>query len=94
MTVLHPKNRHVFACLRELDDDVVPVINNLSDRTESVLLDLSRFRGYTPVELFSQTPFPLLERAHFHFTVSPYGYFWLALRPPGSTRRKRKGIVR
>ncbi len=94
MTVLHPKNRHVFACLRELDDDVVLVINNLSDRTESVLLDLSRFRGYTPVELFSQTPFPLLERAHFHFTVSPYGYFWLALRPPGSTRRKRKGIVR
>ena len=94
MTVLHPKNRHVFACLRELEDDVVLVINNLSDRTESVLLDLSRFRGYTPVELFSQTPFPLLERAHFHFTVSPYGYFWLALRPPGSTRRKRKGIVR
>ena len=94
MTVLHPKNRHVFACLRELEDDVVLVINNLSDRTESVLLDLSRFRGYTPVELFSQTPFPLLERAHFHFTVSPYGYFWLALRPPGSARRKRKGIVR
>ncbi len=90
MTVLHPKNRHVFACLREMGDEVVMVINNLSDRTESVLLDLSRFRGYTPVELFSQTPFPVLERAHFHFTVSPYGYFWLALRPPAFSVRRRK----
>ncbi len=87
MTVLHPKNRHVFACLREFGDDVVLVINNLSDRTESVILDLSRFRGYTPVELFSRTRFPLLERAHFHFTVSPYGYFWLSLIPPSPKGR-------
>lgn len=90
MTVLHPKNRHVLACLRESGDDVVLVINNLSNRTESVILDLSRFRGYTPVELFSLTRFPLLERAHFHFTLSPYGYFWLLLEPPRSRTRGKK----
>jgi maltose alpha-D-glucosyltransferase/alpha-amylase len=82
MTLLSPKNNRIFAYLRELGQDVVLVLNNLSDRTESVMIDLSRFIGYKPVELFSQTCFPQIRKARFHFTISPYGYFWLWLVPP------------
>jgi len=90
MKLLTPKNTHVFAYLRESEEDVVLVLNNLSDRTESVVLDLSRFRGYVPIELFSGKSFPRILRAHFHFTISPYGYFWLRLLlPEGEAGRRR-----
>ncbi len=81
-TILHPKNFRVFAYLRENDGKVGLILNNLSDATESVLLDLSRFDGYTPVEMFSQSEFPKIRKHPLHFTVSPYGYFWLYLQPP------------
>ena len=83
LTVLNPKNNRIFAYLREIGVDVVLVLNNLSDRTESVTIDLSRFIGYTPVELFNQTRFPQIRRRRFHFTISPYGFFWLQLIPSG-----------
>jgi trehalose synthase (EC:5.4.99.16) len=87
MTILNTRNRSILAYLREMGQDVVLVINNLSDRTESVILDLARFKNFIPVELFDGTPFPPIRRSRFHFTVSPYGFFWLALRPPGSSRK-------
>ncbi len=90
MKLLTPKNTHVFAYLRESEEDVVLVLNNLSDRTESVVLDLSRFRGYVPVELFSGKRFPRILRAHFHFTISPYGYFWLRLLLPEEEAGRRR----
>ena len=87
MTILNTRNRSILAYLREMGQDVVLVINNLSDRTESVTLDLSRFRNFIPVELFDGNPFPPIRKSRFHFTVSSYGFFWLALRPPGATRK-------
>jgi maltose alpha-D-glucosyltransferase/alpha-amylase len=92
MTLLSPKNNRIFAYLRELGRDAVLVLNNLSDRTESVMIDLSRFIGYKPVELFSQNRFPQIKRARFHFTISPYGYFWLWLAPPDKERGRKSGL--
>ncbi|EQD24620.1 MAG: Trehalose synthase [Leptospirillum sp. Group IV 'UBA BS'] len=87
MTLLPTKNRSVLVYLREMGQDVVLVINNLSDRTESVTVDLARFRNCVPVELFDKNPFPPIRNARFHFTLSPYGFFWLELRPPGHSPR-------
>jgi maltose alpha-D-glucosyltransferase/alpha-amylase len=84
---LHSKNRSILAYFREMGKDVALIINNLSDRAESVTLDLSRYRGYSIVEMFDKTPFPLIARARFHFTLSPYGFFWLSLIPPARTQR-------
>ena len=84
MTLLPTKNRSILAYLREMGEDVVLVINNLSDRTESVTVDLKRFKNHVPVELFDKNPFPPIRSPRFHFTVSPYGFFWLKLLPPAS----------
>jgi maltose alpha-D-glucosyltransferase/alpha-amylase len=84
MTVLNPRNSKVFVYLRENDGQIGLILNNLSDSTESVLLDLSHFDGYTPVEMFCGSDFPKIRKHPVHFTVSPYGYFWLYLRPPAS----------
>ena len=80
-----------FAYFREYGGEVALILNNLSDATESVYVDLSRFNGYVPVEMFSQTQFPLIRKARFHFTLSPYGFFWFHLRPPRSEKAGKKG---
>ena len=82
MTLLPTKNRSILAYLREMGEDVVLVINNLSDRTESVTVDLKRFKNHVPVELFDKNPFPPIRSSRFHFTVSPFGFFWLKLLSP------------
>ncbi|MGC8501316.1 MAG: maltose alpha-D-glucosyltransferase [Leptospirillia bacterium] len=88
---LPSKNRSILAYFRDMGEDVALIINNLSDRAESVTLDLSRYRGYSIVELFDKNPFPLIARSRFHFTLSPYGFFWLSLVPPARSKRKRMG---
>ncbi len=91
LTVIHSRNQKVFAYFREYGGEVALILNNLSDATESVYVDLSRFNGYVPVEMFSQTQFPLIRKARFHFTLSPYGFFWFHLRPPRSEKAGKKG---
>ncbi|MDA8059509.1 MAG: alpha-glucosidase C-terminal domain-containing protein, partial [Nitrospiraceae bacterium] len=94
MELLAPKNRKIMSYLRTFEGKVVLVINNLSDSTESLSIDLSRYSGWTPVEMFSQTPFPEISRLPYHFSVSPYGFFWLLLSPPERREKKRNGTDR
>lgn len=88
ITVIHSRNQKVFAYFREYGEEVALILNNLSDATESVYIDLSRFTGYVPVEMFSQTRFPEIRKSRFHFTLSPYGYFWFHLKPARAGRGK------
>ena len=55
---LHPENRRVLAYLRRDEKRCVLIVANLSRFAQYVELDLSRFRGSEPVELFGQTHFP------------------------------------
>jgi maltose alpha-D-glucosyltransferase/alpha-amylase len=57
---LQPENNKILAFIRHYKDDDVDenilVIFNLSRFTQNVELDLSAFKGMTPVELFGSTP--------------------------------------
>ncbi|HET6764829.1 MAG TPA: maltose alpha-D-glucosyltransferase, partial [Longimicrobiaceae bacterium] len=77
---LEPENPHVLAYLREHEGDTVLVVNNLSEQAQAVQLDLSRFAGRTPVELLGNTPFLPVDETPYALTLSPYGFFWFALR--------------
>src|SRR5690606_35153485 len=77
---LEPANPHVLAYLREYDGDVILVVNNLAGTAQAVQLDLSRFEGCTPVEMLGHTEFMHIEQAPYALTLSPYGFFWFALR--------------
>jgi maltose alpha-D-glucosyltransferase / alpha-amylase len=81
LEVLHPENRKVFAFLRHGGDAPVLVVANLSHRVQVAQLDLARFHGRVPVELFGQEPFPPAGELPYMLTLAPYGFFWLALRP-------------
>ena len=78
---LYPENRKVVAFLRTFDDDRTLVVANLSRSAQFVELDLSRFDGQVPVELFGPTHFPRIGQLPYFITLGPYGYFWFQLRP-------------
>jgi maltose alpha-D-glucosyltransferase/alpha-amylase len=44
-----------------------------------VELDLSHFRGATPVELIGGTPFPRIGDLPYFLTLGPHGFYWFRL---------------
>jgi maltose alpha-D-glucosyltransferase/alpha-amylase len=46
-----------------------------------VELDLSRFAGSTPVELFGSTPLPRITRQPYLLTLGPHSFYWFAIQP-------------
>ena len=77
---LYPENRKVVSFLRTFGDDRTLVVANLSRSAQFVELDLSRFDGQIPVELFGPTEFPRIGQLPYFITLGPYGYFWFRLQ--------------
>jgi maltose alpha-D-glucosyltransferase / alpha-amylase len=80
ITFLSPENPHVLAYVREHGEDAILVVNNLSGSAQAVRLDLAGFAGRTPVELLGETEFLPIDDSPYSLTLSPYGFFWFALR--------------
>jgi maltose alpha-D-glucosyltransferase/alpha-amylase len=76
---LPSENRKVLSFVRRYRDESVLVVANLSRFPQHVDLDLSAFRGVTPVELFGQARFPSVGEAPYRLTLGPYGFYWFAL---------------
>jgi len=77
---LKPANHRVLAYVRQLGEERVLVVNNLSSSAHAVELDLSRFQGLIPIEMFGGNPFPRIKQAPYLVTVGPYEFFWFRLR--------------
>jgi len=76
---LSPDNPHVLAYLRTHGSDVVLIVANLSRHAQYAELDLSRFAGTEPVELFGPSPFPRIGESAYPVTLAPYGFYWLSI---------------
>ena len=77
-------NDAVFAYLRsqardDSADDIVLCVNNLSNVTQPVEIDLSALAGKRPVELFGRVPFPPIGDLPYFITLPPYGFYWFSL---------------
>jgi maltose alpha-D-glucosyltransferase/alpha-amylase len=78
---LYPENRKVLAFVRTFGEERTLVIANLSRSAQFIELDLSRFDGQVPVELFGPTHFPRIGQLPYFITLGPYGYYWFRLQP-------------
>jgi maltose alpha-D-glucosyltransferase/alpha-amylase len=78
---LHPENRKVLVFIRQHEQQTLLVIANLSRFPQPVELDLSRFQGRVPVELFGRTEFPPIGTTPYPFTMSPHSGLWFSLEP-------------
>jgi len=76
---LHPENRRVLAYLRSDEERSILIVANLSRFAQFVELDLSRFKGAMPVELFGQTHFPPIGELPYLLTLGPHAVYWLAI---------------
>ena len=66
---LDPTNQRILAYLRECEGEHLLIVNNLSRFAQPVELDLSEFDGWTPVELFGETPFPRIGELPYMLTL-------------------------
>ncbi|HEY8375949.1 MAG TPA: alpha-glucosidase C-terminal domain-containing protein, partial [Nannocystis sp.] len=79
---LHPENRAVLAFFRRYGDETLLCVHNLSRYAQYAELDLAALDGYTPVELWSERPFPRIGKLPYLLTMSPHGFYWFKLLPP------------
>jgi maltose alpha-D-glucosyltransferase/alpha-amylase len=79
---LHPTNLTVLAYLRCHEDQTILVVNNLSRFVQPVELDLSKFVGYLPVELFGETVFPRITENPYFLSLGPHTFYWFRLEAP------------
>jgi maltose alpha-D-glucosyltransferase/alpha-amylase len=90
---LNPDNHKVLAFIRKYEDEVILVVANLSRVAQSVLLDLSAFRGAVPTELFGRTAFPMIREAQYPITLGPHGLFAFSLEASVATATGGDGAV-
>lgn len=77
---LRPHNDKVLAYLRRYDDEVLLLVHNLAGSAQAVELDLHRFTGAIPVELFGDAWFPAVSDAPYVLSLAPYGYYWFKIQ--------------
>jgi maltose alpha-D-glucosyltransferase / alpha-amylase len=76
---LYPGNRRVLVFIRRLDDEIILTVANLSRFVQCAELDLAKFKGRVPVELFGQTEFPPIGELPYFITLGPHGFYWFKL---------------
>lgn len=82
----HPKNRKILVYLRAYEDELILAVANVSRYTQPVELDLARFQGYVPKELFGGVSFPAIGESPYFLSLGPYSFIWFQLeRSPQST---------
>jgi maltose alpha-D-glucosyltransferase / alpha-amylase len=77
-------NPRIFAHVRQYEDDVVLCVHNLARSAQPVQLDLGRFHGRVPEEMFGRTSFPAIGELPYLLTLAPRGFFWFDLRAPSA----------
>jgi maltose alpha-D-glucosyltransferase/alpha-amylase len=87
---LTPSNYRVLPFIRELRDaddrvqETVLVVANLSRFPQYVEMDLSKWKGMRPLELFGHTEFPAIGELPYLLTLPGYAFYWFSLEPPPS----------
>jgi len=77
---LNPSNHRVLAYMRQFREETVLVVNNLSSSAQAVELDVQRYKGYIPIEMFGRNLFPRFGNSPYLLTLGPYQFYWFQLR--------------
>jgi maltose alpha-D-glucosyltransferase/alpha-amylase len=90
---LHPDNPKVLVFLRRFENETILVVVNLSRFSQPVQIDLARFAGCVPMEVFSRNFFPPIRKAPYVLTIGPHGHFWFAFQSQAAKRATKKRVV-
>jgi maltose alpha-D-glucosyltransferase / alpha-amylase len=76
---LSPENRRVLAFVREYQEEQLLIIANLSRFTQATEIDLSKYKGLVPQELFGRSDFPAITDHPYFLSLAPHSVYWFAL---------------
>jgi maltose alpha-D-glucosyltransferase / alpha-amylase len=82
---LLPDNPKILAFIRSYENEYILVVVNMSRHSQYADLDLSKFEGFVPEEVFSRNQFPTVRDTLYGITLSSYGYFWFLLKKEEET---------
>ncbi|OHB37469.1 MAG: maltose alpha-D-glucosyltransferase [Planctomycetes bacterium GWA2_39_15] len=77
---LFPDNPKVLAFIRKYQEESILMVFNLSRFSQAVELDLSRFSGCYPEEVFSRNKFPRVTNTPYVLTLGRHDYYWFVLQ--------------
>jgi len=77
---LFPDNSKVLAFIRKYQDEKVLVVVNLSRHPQIVQLDLSKYLGCIPEEVFGRNRFPTIIDSPYVLALGAYGYYLFSLK--------------
>ncbi|MDP8993110.1 MAG: maltose alpha-D-glucosyltransferase [Actinomycetota bacterium] len=80
--VIPSENPSVLAYVRQLGDDIVLCVFNLSRFAQPAELPLQRFEGRVPIELLGRVRFPPVGELAYFVTLGPYDTYWFELAEP------------
>ena len=81
---LPAQNRKALIYIRQLGDETMLCVANLSRSVQPVEIDLSRFKGMIPIEMLGLTEFPRIGDLPYFLTIGPYAFYWFRLQPASS----------
>ncbi|HEX2867171.1 MAG TPA: maltose alpha-D-glucosyltransferase [Ignavibacteriales bacterium] len=76
---LSPANPKVLAFVRKYESEAILVVVNLSRFPQVAELDMTKYKGFSPVEAFSRNKFPIIGETSYMLTLNPYDYYWFIL---------------
>lgn len=77
------ENIKILAFVREYNGDKILCIYNMSKKPTYFQLDLGKYEGMKPVEMFYDTAFPRIRSDRpYYFTLTGHRYFWFKLMSP------------
>jgi maltose alpha-D-glucosyltransferase/alpha-amylase len=93
MTFIRPSNRAVLCYVRQLGDEVILCVANLSRSAQATELDLAAFRDRVPLEMLGRTHFPPIGELPYMITLAPYGFYWFQLQHRDKSEPAAPSIV-
>ncbi len=91
---LYPENRRILAFVRSYEAEKVLVVANLSRFAQATDLDLSKYQGMIPTEVFGKSEFPAIADRPYFLSLGGHAFYWFSLQPKGvrdETLRIRTG---
>ena len=77
---VHSDNPKVISFVRRYGDEILLVVANLSRFSQAASLDLAKYAGYTPVEVFGGSDFPVIKEKPYLLTPGFHNYYWFQLK--------------
>ncbi|HEY7313608.1 MAG TPA: maltose alpha-D-glucosyltransferase [Gemmataceae bacterium] len=81
LTMLTPDNPKTLAFVRHWRDERILVVANLSRFVQCLRVDMSAYKGMTPIEMMGRSTFPDIGETPYFLTLAPHSFYWFVLKP-------------